>query len=108
MEVYKGMALEYSLMLEDMQLSNTMIISEVEKNETKQIRLLFPFLSTASISVMVEVESPGRTKCRHCIMRENEFMKRIIVFDFDFGEIEIMASSFKEYLEKALREKLNI
>ncbi|MCM3068229.1 SMI1/KNR4 family protein [Priestia flexa] len=32
----------------------------------------------------------------------------IITFDFDFGGKEIIASSFEEYLEKALKEEINI
>ncbi|AWB43686.1 1,3-beta-glucan synthase regulator [Paenibacillus sp. CAA11] len=32
----------------------------------------------------------------------------IIVFDFDFGGTEILASSFEKYIEKALHEELNI
>lgn len=32
----------------------------------------------------------------------------IIIFDFNFGEKEIIAESFEEYLEKAIREELNI
>ncbi|MED4532566.1 SMI1/KNR4 family protein [Metabacillus fastidiosus] len=32
----------------------------------------------------------------------------IITFDFNFSEKEIIASSFEEYLEKALREELNM
>lgn len=34
--------------------------------------------------------------------------KEIITFDFDFGGKEIIARSFEEYLEKAIREELNI
>ncbi|WP_071460603.1 SMI1/KNR4 family protein [Bacillus massilinigeriensis] len=32
----------------------------------------------------------------------------IITFDFNFGGKEIIAESFEEYLEKAIREELNI
>ncbi|MCW1929664.1 SMI1/KNR4 family protein [Bhargavaea beijingensis] len=32
----------------------------------------------------------------------------IIIFDFNFGGKEIIAESFEEYLEKAIREELNI
>ncbi|MED0903247.1 1,3-beta-glucan synthase regulator [Bacillus cereus] len=32
----------------------------------------------------------------------------IITFDFDFGGKEIIASGFEEYLEKALKEEINI
>lgn len=32
----------------------------------------------------------------------------IITFDFDFGGKEIIARNFEEYLEKAIREELNI
>ncbi|AMQ07859.1 SMI1/KNR4 family protein [Sporosarcina psychrophila] len=38
----------------------------------------------------------------------NSSNTEIITFDFDFGGKEIIAGSFEEYLEKAIREELNI
>ncbi|WP_430488072.1 SMI1/KNR4 family protein [Priestia flexa] len=38
----------------------------------------------------------------------NSANTEIITFDFDFGGKEIIASSFEEYLEKALKEEINI